>query len=103
MESFTDLDHRAVSELFVPQVVVQVFIAIITVGFIVDFTGEQRGYGLYRLLSGQVVVEIAVDERIFLQVHQRLFQVVYGVHHEMVTGGFDAYCPVSGLPQSHVG
>ena len=44
-----------------------------------------------------------MDERIFLQVSQCLFKVVYGVHHEMVARNFKAYLPVSGLPQGHIG
>ena len=102
MESFSSSGSRVLSDSFASQVVVQVLVAVVSVGFIVHLSGKQRGDCLHRLLPGKVVVKVAMDKRIFLQVCQRFFEVVHGVHHKMVAGGFNAYRLVAGLPQGHV-
>lgn len=44
-----------------------------------------------------------MDERIFLQVSQCLFKVVYGVPSRDGRKELQGYLPVSGLPQGHIG
>ena len=68
MEGFSSSGSPVLSDSFTSQVVVQVLVAVVSVGFIVHFSGKQRGDGLHRLLPGKVVVKVAMDKRIFLQV-----------------------------------
>ncbi len=58
-------EHR-ISAFLSAQVIVQVFVFRIVAGFIADTSIIHPGNGLCGSLPGKVIVEITVDDRIFL-------------------------------------
>ena len=79
-----------VSLPFLPaQVIVQVLVRTVTARLVIHPRAIHAGDGLSGFPTREVIVEITVYNRVILQAHQRLFQVVHGVHHEVVAGGFD--------------
>ena len=65
------------------QIIVQVFVFRITAGFVIGTSAIHAGNGFGGFLPGKIIVEVTVNERIFLQACQCLSQVVYRVHHEV--------------------
>lgn len=85
------------------QAVVQVFISCIADGLVRHPFPIQSGNGFGRLLSGQVIVKVAMDVLVSVQPFQAFFQVVDGVQHHKVAWHFQTDRLVAFALQGHVG
>lgn len=101
---FPQAAHGGLSALPAAQAVVQVLVVGVTYRFVYRPPDPvQPGDGLYRLLPGEIVVEVAVDVFVAFQHLQGLLQVTYRVHYDMVARRLDTYHGIAPFEQGPVG
>lgn len=74
-ESFQGRGNDNALPFLSAQVIVQVLVLVITECFVVHPLAVHAGDGLFRFLSGEIIVEITVYFLVHLQVFQSLFRL----------------------------
>ena len=86
-----------------PKVIVQILMGAVAARLIMDPHTEHAGDRLCGLLPGKVIVQVAMYGFIILQAFQHPFQIMHGVHDEIITRNSNADLHVAGLLQGKVG
>ena len=93
---------RRVLQPLPAQVIIQVLVFAVTVRFVTNILIIHTDYGLCGFPSGKIIIKVAMDNRVLLQVNQCFLQVVHGVHHEIVARRADADSVITRLFQCQV-